>query len=183
MRRPGGGRYSDCGRDATRRTSHAIHAGEPFAEFVAHVLTGRRRRWTERPERRRPRLVVLLVLVVMVLVVLVLMVSAVPVVSAARDAHAADGAPEPIPATGARPPPAAQAPGQHQRQHRAHGQHGRQHHVINGLRFHRTCQTARQISFQFGQFYCGYVYLFFLLLYMTVLPSFRVFTRIRSDIT
>lgn len=117
-------------------TSHAVHAGEPLAQFVAHVLPGRRR-GAERPERRRPRLVVMLVMV--------LVVPAVPVVSAARDAHAT-APPEPIAAPGTRPPPAAQAPGQHQRQHRAHGQHRRQHHVVHGLRFHRTCQTARNHS-------------------------------------
>jgi len=79
----------------------------------------------------------------MVLMV-VLVVPPVPVVSAARDSHAArDAPPEPIAAPGTRPPPAAQAPGQHQRQHRAHGQHRRQHHVVHGFRFHRTCQTAQ----------------------------------------
>lgn len=117
-----------------QRTSHAVHAGEPLAQLVAHVLAGRRR-WAERPERRRPGLVMVLMVV--------LVVPPVPVVSAARDSHAAsDAPPEPIAAPGTRPPPAAQAPGQHQRQHRAHGQHRRQHHVVHGFRFHRTCQTA-----------------------------------------
>jgi len=124
-----------------QRTSHAVHAGEPFAQLVAHVLSGRRR-GAERPQRRRPRLVMVLVRV------LVLVVPAVSVVSAARDACAADAAPEPIAATRARPPSAAQASGQHQRQHRAHGQHRRQHHVVHGLRFHRTCQTQHAVHTQ-----------------------------------
>lgn len=117
------------------RTSHAVHASEPLAQLVAHVLTGRRR-GAERPERRRPRIVMMLVMV--------LVVTAVPVVSAARDAHAtADAPPEPIAAPGThRPPPAAQAPGQRQREHCAHGQHRRQHHVVHVLRFPRTCQSA-----------------------------------------
>jgi hypothetical protein len=46
-------------------------------------------------------------------------VTTVPVVPATRDAHAthaaADAPPEPIATTGARPTPAAQATGQHQR--------------------------------------------------------------------
>jgi len=82
---------------------------------------------------------------------MMLVVPAVPVVSAARDAqtaaHAAaaataDAPPEPIPATGARPPSAAQTTGQHKRQHRAHGEHRRQYHVVHGLRFHRACKTT-----------------------------------------
>lgn len=106
---------------AVQWTSHAVYAGEPLAQFVAHVLSGRRR-GAQRPERRRPRLVMVRMMV--------LKVPAVSVVSAARDAHsthaAADATPEPIPAAGAGPPPAAQAADQHQCQHREHGQYRRQ---------------------------------------------------------